>query len=237
MRTEGTLYAIGTGPGAADLITVRGARLLSSVDVLYTPAGRKGGDSLAFSIVKEYVGEAVEVKNRHFPMSSNSSDKRQAWDSIAEEIIDDIQSGLSVAFISLGDSMLFSTWVFLLERLEHAIPIEIVPGISSYSAISSESVFPLAMGNQSMVVLPCTAPEEKIERGLMEHECIVLMKVYGRFALIKSLLEKHQLLDNAVLMANATLENEIVYKGLSDIDHEQELPYFSTIIVNKAQQA
>ncbi len=40
--------------GAADLITVRAARILGQLDVLYAPAGRKGGDSPALSIVREY---------------------------------------------------------------------------------------------------------------------------------------------------------------------------------------
>ncbi|RYA67804.1 precorrin-2 C(20)-methyltransferase, partial [Enterobacter cloacae complex sp. 2DZ2F16B1] len=51
---SGKLYALSTGPGAADLITVRAARVLGTLDILYAPAGRKGGDSLALSIVREY---------------------------------------------------------------------------------------------------------------------------------------------------------------------------------------
>ena len=47
---SGKLYALSTGPGAADLITVRAARVLGKLDILYAPAGRKGGDSLALSI-------------------------------------------------------------------------------------------------------------------------------------------------------------------------------------------
>ena len=49
----GRLYALSTGPGAADLVTVRAARLLATLDVLYAPAGRRVGDSLALSIVRE----------------------------------------------------------------------------------------------------------------------------------------------------------------------------------------
>ncbi|MCE0495673.1 cobalt-factor II C(20)-methyltransferase [Vibrio salinus] len=236
MKTQAKLYAIGTGPGASDLITVRGARLLSSVSVLYTPAGKKGGDSLAFSIVKEYVGEQVEVKTRHFPMSNNGDEKQRAWDSIADEIKGDIESGKSVAFITLGDTMLFSTWVFLLERLIEHIAIEVVPGISSYSAISSQALFPLAMEKQQMAVVPCTASEDKIRQSLTDYECVVLMKVYGRFNRIKALLSELALLPHSLLMANATLENEIVCRDLNEITDEQALPYFSTIIVNKSQR-
>ena len=37
---SGKLYALSTGPGAADLITVRAARVLGKLDILYAPAGR-----------------------------------------------------------------------------------------------------------------------------------------------------------------------------------------------------
>lgn len=39
---NGKLYALSTGPGAPDLITVRAARILGSLDILYAPAGRRG---------------------------------------------------------------------------------------------------------------------------------------------------------------------------------------------------
>ncbi|RQW64550.1 cobalt-factor II C(20)-methyltransferase [Vibrio viridaestus] len=237
MLGQGTLYAIGTGPGASDLITVRGANILASVDVLYTPSGKRGGDSLAYKIVKEYVGDSVDVKTRHFPMSNSDNEKIQAWDAIADEIQNDVRSGRDVAFISLGDSMLFSTWVFLLERLKNKITIEIIPGISSFSAISSSSLLPMAMENQTMAVVPCTIEVAKIEQALLDNDVVILMKVYGRFAMIRGILNRLNLLDHAVLMANATMDGEIMHKGLASLNDEQELPYFSTVIVNKSELA
>ena len=77
---SGKLYALSTGPGAADLITVRAARILGQLDVLYAPAGRKGGDSLALSIVREYLGAHTEVRCCHFPMSADRSLPERAAD-------------------------------------------------------------------------------------------------------------------------------------------------------------
>jgi len=59
---SGKLYALSTGPGASDLITVRASRILGALDILYAPAGRKGGDSLALSIVREYLGEQTVIR-------------------------------------------------------------------------------------------------------------------------------------------------------------------------------
>ncbi len=231
---KGKLYAIGTGPGASDLITVRAARLLDKLDVLYAPAGRKGGDSLALSIVREYIGKEVLIKERHFPMTNDAGEKQQVRDEVAQDIEVDVNQGKEVGFITLGDSMLFSTWVFLLERLTHQIDIDIIPGITSFSCIASQAHFPLCMERQSLAVMSCTADIEVLRRTLEQHEAVVLMKVYGRFDKICQLLREQGLLEHSVLMANASMDNQIYYPDLTQVAEGEALPYFSTIVVNRS---
>ncbi|QOV62450.1 cobalt-factor II C(20)-methyltransferase [Kosakonia pseudosacchari] len=230
---NGKLYALSTGPGAADLITVRAARILGTLDVLYAPAGRKGGDSLALSIVREYLGEQTEVRCCHFPMSADSAEKEAVWDEVAAALEAEVQAGKQVGFITLGDAMLFSTWVFLLQRLQHPETVEIVPGVTSFAAIAARAQTPLAMEQQSLAVVSCTAPESDIRQALAQHDSLVLMKVYGRFARIKALLAQAGLLDHALLMAEATLPGEQCWRQLAGVSDDQPLPYFSTILVNK----
>ncbi len=230
---QGKLYAMGTGPGSSDLITVRAARLLGQLDILYAPAGRRGGDSLALSIVREYLGPQVEVRERHFPMSTHADEKESLWDQVAEEIRTEVEAGHQVGFITLGDAMLFSTWVFLLARLQGRIPLEVIPGVTSFACIAARAVFPLAMEQQTMAVVSCTAPEEEVSRALAQHDCVVLMKVYGRFPQVRALLARHGLLGNALLMAEASLPSEQCFRELASLRSDVELPYFSTILVNK----
>ncbi|XBS68161.1 cobalt-factor II C(20)-methyltransferase [Acerihabitans sp. KWT182] len=230
---SGTIYAIGTGPGAADLITVRGARTLGILDILYAPAGRKGGDSLALSIVREYLSDRVEIKCRHFPMSSDTAEKDVVWDGVAQEMDADVQQGKRVGFITLGDAMLYSTWVFLLARLQRRVAIEVIPGVTSFACIAARAGVPLAMESQSLAVMACTDDENALEQALLTHDCVVLMKVYGRFARIQALLRRLDLLDSALLMADASLPSEQCFRALGQLAADRALPYFSTILVNK----
>ncbi len=146
---SGKLYALSTGPGAADLITVRAARVLGKLDILYAPAGRKGGDSLALSIVREYIGERTEVRCCHFPMSADSAEKEAVWDEVAAALVQEVEAGKQVGFITLGDAMLFSTWVFLLQRIGSPEWLEIVPGVTSFAAIAARSQTPLVPWSSS----------------------------------------------------------------------------------------
>lgn len=230
---SGRLYALGIGPGASDLLTVRAARILGKLDVLYAPAGRKGGDSLALSIVREYLGEQTEIRCTHFPMSADSAEKEAVWDEVAAALAAETQAGKQVGFITLGDAMLFSTWVFLLQRLGRPDWLEIVPGVTSFAAIAARTQTPLAMEQQSLAVVSCTAPEDEIKQALANHDSLVLMKVYGRFARIKALLADAGLLDHALMMAEATLAGEQCWRQLAEVSDDQALPYFSTILVNK----
>lgn len=231
---SGKIWAIATGPGSSDLITVRAVRQLAKLDVLYAPAARKGGDSLALSIVREYLSASIEVRERHFPMSADDSEKRLAWDSVADEMRRDAEQGLQVGFVTLGDAMLFSTWVFLLERLRGQVEVEIIPGVTSFACIAARAQFPLAMEQQSMAVISCTAEESVLEQALRHHECVVLMKVFGRLPQIRALLRRLDLLDHAILMAEASLPGEQYFRHLDEIADDQKLSYFSTILVNRA---
>ncbi|VDZ86632.1 Cobalt-precorrin-2 C(20)-methyltransferase [Kluyvera intermedia] len=121
----------------------------------------------------------------------------------------------------------------MLKRIGSPEWLEIVPGVTSFAAIAARAQTPLAMEQQSLAVVACTAPESEIEHALAQHDSLVLMKVYGRFPRIKALLAKAGLLDCALMMAEATLPGEQCWRNLAEVADDQPLPYFSTILVNK----
>jgi precorrin-2/cobalt-factor-2 C20-methyltransferase len=90
-----TLYGIGLGPGAADLLTVRGKRVLEDVAVVYTP-GR-----LSRRVAREYVAES-KLGDLDFPMTRDPEELRRAWreaaDAVAPTALD-----ADAAFVTLGD--------------------------------------------------------------------------------------------------------------------------------------
>ncbi len=229
----GKLYAMGTGPGATDLITVRAAKILGQIDIVYAPAAKKGGDSLALSIVREYIHSETQIKERHFPMTGTLQEKEIAWQSVVDEIEADIRQGYQVAFISLGDVMLYSTWIYIFERLSDTTQVEIIPGITSFALIAAEVQRPLAMETQSLAVVPCTVDLKTLEQALVQHSCLVLMKVASRFMQVKQLIEKHGLTDFSILVCDASLDSEKRFYHLGDVDENEKLSYFSTILINK----
>lgn len=226
-------FGIGTGPGDSSLLTIKAVETLKNLDILYTPESKKGGESLALSIVSEYLPDSLEIKSRHFPMNFNDGEKILSWNKIAEEIVEDVKEGKNVGFVTLGDPMIYSTYVYIMERLIGEINVETIPGISSFSNIASNQNFPLVMDREPLIILPCTMEEEKIDYALANYSCIVLMKVYKNFKQIISKLEANNLIDSAILVSNSSQEGEVVYTDLRDVHLEEKISYFSTILVNK----
>lgn len=225
-------YGIGVGPGDSTLLTIKAVNVLKEIDILVTPNGKKSGESVAFNIVKEHLNERIEIKERHFPMISDEKELNKAWDEIAKEIELDVKSGKKVGFITLGDPMVYSTYIYLLKRLLKKIEVETIPGITSFLNIASSQNYPLVEGDNPLIIVPCTMDEDKLSEILKNNESLVLMKVYKNFKNIISRIKENNLEKYAVLVSNSSQSGEKVYKNICDV-REDEISYFSTILINK----
>ena len=67
----GKLYGIGTGPGDPELITVKGARIISECEHIFTPKTGIQTESLALEISQTYVNEKARIHELVFPMTSD----------------------------------------------------------------------------------------------------------------------------------------------------------------------
>lgn len=116
------VYFIGAGPGAADLITVRGARLLEVADlVMY--AG-----SLVSEDILQYCRADAEVVNT----AGIHLEQQMEWYVRAQ------QHDWSVARVHSGDPAIYGATAEQMRRLrELKIAYEVIPGVSSFSAAAS----------------------------------------------------------------------------------------------------
>lgn len=127
-----TLYGIGLGPGDPELITVRGKRALEEATVVYTP-GR-----LAKSVVREYV-PADRVAELAVPMTRDRDRLQDAWLTAAHEIGPRAQAS-AVAFVTLGDPSVYSTFGYLRAAIRQQYPdttIDVIPGVSAVTAFAA----------------------------------------------------------------------------------------------------
>jgi precorrin-2/cobalt-factor-2 C20-methyltransferase len=187
-----TVYAVGVGPGDPELLTRKAERILRSVDVILAPVSNPIETSVALETIREFIDEnRQEIIVHQFPMTADRSRLIPAWQEAASMIAAHAEAGRSVAFITIGDPLFYSTFIYLLRILRETWPqilIEIVPGISSINAAASEAALPLVEGDEKMVVIPATAGIEQIRTALATYETVVLLKVKPLFSEIIELL-------------------------------------------------
>ena len=120
LRQMGKVYLIGAGPGAADLITVRGARLLGLADVVLH-------DALVEPAMLGYAPHA-----RKIAVGKRCGQLSTAQQFINKQIVDAAQEHAVVVRLKGGDPMLFGRADEEMRALEAAgIDYEVVPGITA----------------------------------------------------------------------------------------------------------
>jgi precorrin-2/cobalt-factor-2 C20-methyltransferase len=187
-----TVYAVGVGPGDPELLTRKAERILRSADVILAPVSNPAESSVALDIIREFIDEdRQQIIVHQFPMTSDRARLIPAWQEAAVLIAAHAEAGRSVAFITIGDPLFYSTFIYLLRILRRQwpqLPIEIVPGITSLNAAAAEAALPLVEGDEKMVVIPATVGIEQIKAALETCETVVLLKVKPLFSAIVELL-------------------------------------------------
>lgn len=166
------LYGIGVGPGDKELLTVKAVRIIQSCDVIVAPSALEGGESIALETAREYIKEGTEVVIKHFPMGKKDRVIKaiEAYEFIESRLAE----GKNVAFLTIGDPYVYSTYSHLLSHVEeHGFEVETIPGITSFCAAASLVDRTLVVGNENLVVMPATKVKE-----ITDEKFIVVMKVY-----------------------------------------------------------
>jgi precorrin-2/cobalt-factor-2 C20-methyltransferase len=231
---SGIFYGIGVGPGDPELLTVKAIKAIEQVDVLIAPKTEKKDGSVALTVAKPYLKKDVEIVYQVFPMvkgfAENSTD---AWESNKQEILELLRAGKNVAFLTIGDPMFYSTYIYVFRLLENeGVDIQTIPGIPAFAAIGSQLGYPIVEGDDVLSIIPATASPEKVEKAMQAADNVVLMKVYKNFEDVADMLDKNEMAEQAVLVSRAGLDDEkIIYDVLAH--KKDKLNYLSTILTRK----
>lgn len=228
---KGKLYGIGIGPGDPELVTLKARRILGSVGVVAVPESRKEKGSYALSIVKDFVRPDAEILTLTFPMIRDREEKRKFRAENARIIREKIEGGSDVAFLTLGDPMLYSTYLYLLEHLsDFGIEIETVPGVTSFSAAGSRLNLPLAMEDETLCIVPL-GEETDIDGLLDTMDNLVFLKVSSDHERLAGALERRRDTIDVVIAARLGAADEWTSRDPGDL--RGDVPYLTTVIVKK----
>lgn len=198
----GRLVGVGVGPGPADLVTVRALNALRRADRVVAPCTSLEAIGRAETIVREAAPDVL-VERMVFVMAPDHDARAGALAEVCERIAGHLDAGEEVAFITLGDPNIYSTVSSVVTGVTAQRPettVETISGIMAFQALAMAGEVVLTDEQQSMVLLPASAPAEIIDAELSERtRTVILYKGGGRIAAVADQLEATDRLDGAVL--------------------------------------
>lgn len=238
---KGTLYGVGVGPGEPDLMTVKGAKILASCPHVFVPKARQEGESLALSIAREHVGPDAQIHELLFPMTTDKAELETRWTESAAVIAEVLERGDDACFITLGDTLLYSTYIYMLRALRRIIPdinVVTVPGITAFSAAAALSEFPVGEAKETITIVPTADDLDEVSRAVKAGGTVVLMKIGKRLDRILEILESTGAIGRSVFVSRAGLPQQRIVTDLNLLRGEDaDRGYLSVILIRGQEGA
>jgi len=229
------------GPGEPELMTLKAFRVLKEADIIFAPRAKTKSGSLAREIVERVLEERKEFCELEFPMIKDEEELRRRYRASAELILEKIREGKRTAYLTLGDPLLYSTYIYLLNALVEIDPrltIETIPGVAAYSALAARFGFSLAEKDERVCICPVPEDLDLLRRVIEENDTVVVMKVAKRLSEVMDLIREMDLLDRTVFGSSVGLSGERLVDGTrgEPFALSEREGYLSTIIVRKGKR-
>jgi precorrin-2/cobalt-factor-2 C20-methyltransferase len=223
------LTGVGMGPGDPELVTVKAVRVLQEADLVVVPVMSADEQGRAEATVLAHVSHD-RVRRLVFALDDRggvTEERATAWADAAAQVAQALQDKGSVAFATIGDPNIYSTFTYLADAVRELLPdveVATVPGITAMQDLAARSGTVLCEGTESLALLPLTAGIDAFDEALTHFDSVVAYKGGRHMTRIREVLAKHDRLDDAVFGAALGLVDQQIG------ELPATAPYLSTVI-------
>ena len=220
------LYGVGVGSGDPELLTLKAVRLIHESDVIAVPS-ETAEDAVAYRIVKKVIPEIAEkeILGIKMLMIKDKKELKTMHEQAARRIIDKLDAGKQVAFLTLGDPTIYSTFVYIQDIVKkEGYETELVNGIASFLSASARINRRLVLRDEELHIIPATYG---IHEALALKGTKVFMKAGKRMREVKELIVGSG--QKAYFIENCGMENERIIEDVTQMP--DCAGYYSLLIV------
>ena len=111
---DGIFYGIGVGPGDPENLTLKAVNTIKACDVIAVP-GKELQKTVSYNIVKRIIDDIDEkqILCLDMPMTKDNAILEAAHSKAAQSVAEELKKGRNVAFITLGDPCIYSTYIYI----------------------------------------------------------------------------------------------------------------------------
>ncbi|MFI5967536.1 precorrin-2 C(20)-methyltransferase [Streptomyces asoensis] len=232
VMSDSRLVGVGVGPGDPELVTVKGVNALRAAEVVVVPVMDSGERGRAEATVLHYVPQEKIVRVV-FALNERTDRSRReaAWDAAGERVAELLRRHGSLAFATIGDPNVYSTFTYLAQTIVESVPgvvVETVPGITAMQDLAARSGAVLTEGTEPLTLVPVTAGAAVLKDALAGPGTVVAYKFGRQAAEVAEALRETGRIGDAVWGSALGLEQESI-RPADELDGEP-LPYLSTLI-------
>lgn len=213
------LYGIGTGPGDKELLTLKAVKAIENSSVIFAPNNK--GTNMSVDTARDFIKD-TKIVFIDLPMGYVT---KEDYKKAADNILNEIPEGETGSFLTIGDPMIYSTFIYIMEELDGKdIDIEIVSGIPSFVAAAGESKTPLTIKGDNFILC-----DEFNEELLEKVNSIAILKTFKEKENILEELDKSNF--SFKYIKRATLVEQEILTDKEEILKDKD--YISLIIARK----
>jgi precorrin-2/cobalt-factor-2 C20-methyltransferase len=195
-------------------------------------APESGGESAALTILGDRLAGKTVVRYE-LPMTRDANKLDAYQEQCAEGICDYLRQGKNVAFLTLGDPSIYSTYGYIYKKVQaRGFATEFIPGVTSFCAVAAAVNAPLCEKDETLHIIPAMYGDPR--DALLLGGTKVFMKAGKDLPALKSAIENCAVKHTAMMVERCGMKDQRVALSTAAMD---SAGYFCLVVAKETSQA